>query len=79
MNSVFSLDEDENETLDASMDEENHDKKDKSDTEETENLISFFNRWDFVVGLIPPTVMFIEWLFCKFSNKVGGNDKMNNQ
>ena len=52
------------------MDEpdENQDRNDKPGTEETENLISFFNRWDFAVGLIPPTVMFIEWLFCKFSN-----------
>ena len=49
------------------MDEENNDRKNDSDTEETENLITFFNRWDFIVGLIPPTVMFIEWLFCKFS------------
>ena len=51
------------------MDEpdENQDRNDKPSTEETENLISFFNRWDFAVGLIPPTVMFIEWLFCKFS------------
>ena len=58
------------------MDEENHDTKDNSDTEETENLISFFDRRDFVVGLIPPIIMFIEWLFCKFLNKVAGNDKI---
>ena len=38
----------------------------KSEANQTENLISFFNRWDFVVGLIPPTIMFVEWLLCKF-------------
>ena len=53
------------------MDEENNDRKNDSDTEETENLITFFNRWDFIVGLIPPTVMFIEWLFCKFFYESG--------
>ena len=69
VNSAFSLDEDDHETLDASMDEEHPIDTDanKSEANQTENLISFFNRWDFVVGLIPPTIMFVEWLLCKFS------------
>ena len=68
VNSVFSFDEDDNETLEASMDVENDEKNENSSVDETDNLISFFNRWDFVVGLIPPTVMFVEWILCKFSN-----------
>ena len=47
------------------MDEDNH--VEKSEVEQTDTLISFVNKWDFVVGLIPPMVMFVEWMLCKFS------------
>ena len=69
MNSAFALDEEaeEDDEFEENPEDKNSEKTEKLDSE---NLISFFNRWDILVGLIPPAVMFIEWMLCEYILRV---------